>query len=117
MPELELTPRIYFAFICIFILWGVSSYLICFDLATVPKRGSAGFYEMYPDWYEGEPYFPDPDRVWEWDIGNGFVSNIEHVVMVLFGFFGFMRFLDLMKLFAQEERRQSWRMFWELCEC
>lgn len=113
--SLEFTPRMNFCMITILILWGVGAYIVCVDLISVPRR-THEWYAQNPDWFAGKPEFPQPERFWEWNMGNGFVSNIEHIVMIVFLFFGFMRFIDLMKLFHEAEKDQAWRMFWEICE-
>jgi hypothetical protein len=102
--------------VTILILWGLGSYVMCGDLMTVPQYGSEAFMRENPNWTMEMKPRQYPERFWEWNIGNGFVSNIENIVMMLSLFFGFMRFIDLMKLFHEEEKIQRWRMFWELCE-
>jgi len=104
------SKRTVFCMFTILALWGMGSYIVVFDLASVPKVSDD------PEWYAGKKTYQDPDRVWEWNIGNGFVSNIENIVMWLCEFFGFLRFLDLIKLFHEDEKIYRWRMFWELCE-
>jgi hypothetical protein len=116
VPSIEPTPRIVFCMITILILWGLGAYVVCGDLTTVPRYGSEAWIRENPNWSVGMKPPQYPERFWEWNIGNGFVSNIENIVMMLCLFFGFMRFIDLMKLFHEEEKAQAWRMFWELCE-
>lgn len=116
MPSIEPTRRIYFCILTIFILWGLGSYVMVIDLGSVPRHGSVEWREQNPNWTVGMRPKQYPERFWEWDIGNGFVSNIENIVMMLCEFFGFMRFIDLMKLWHEEEKLQSWRLFWELSE-
>ena len=86
----------------ILILFGIGAYIMVFDLGSVPRDG----YEIAND----------PDRFWEINIGNGFVSNIENILMWLGEFFGFMRCLDLIKLIHEEDKKQKWRIFFERCE-
>ena len=106
------TRRMYFAFVCVFILWGISAYMMCVDLNSVPREGTPAFYEMYPDHFAGQTH-EDPTRFWEWDMGNGFVSNIEHYVMMACGLFGWMRFTDLMLLWHRRDRELSFAFWFE----
>lgn len=89
---------------------------MCVDLNSVPRYGSEQWLIENPNWTSGMPPPSYPERFWEWEMGNGFVSNIEHIIMMICLFFGFMRFIDLMKLFHEAEKEQRWRMFFELCE-
>lgn len=106
------TWRMNFAMLCVLFLWGISAYVVCLDLASVPEVGSAAFMKLYPD-YSGQIIYEDPTRFWEWNIGNGFVSNIESIAMLGGGFFGSLRFWDLLDLFKRRDKELAWAFFFE----
>lgn len=63
---------------------------MCVDMITVPRQ------DRDHTLIVGVPKIADKTRFWEWKMGNGFVSEIEHIVMMLSLFFGFMRTLDFL---------------------
>jgi len=97
MSTLESTPRMKFAMITILILWGLGAYMVTGDLCSVPKKNQEWLQE-HPEYFIGKKEYPDPDRVWEWNIGNGFISNIENIVMWLCLFFGFFKVFGFMEI-------------------
>jgi hypothetical protein len=82
--------RMCFTFVTMMLCYAIGSYIMCADLTTVPKQ------DRDPSWYAGRPNISDKTRFWEWNMGNGYVSEIEHIVMMLSLFFGFLRTLDLL---------------------
>jgi hypothetical protein len=97
------------------ILYGMSAYVMCFDLMTVPVKGSPQWREQNPNWTTPPMISPvkieNTSRYWEWDIGNGFVSNVESMVMIGGGFFGFMRTMDFMFILCSGEDRDAKESF------
>lgn len=83
--------RLHFALFCVLVLWGVSVVLM-FDYISVPNKRDNH------DWILGVPEIEDKSRFWEFCIGNGFMSNIEHILFIGCGFFGFLRLYDAMRL-------------------
>jgi len=91
LVEVMNSPRSIFCFLCIILLFGFGSYYLMMDWKSVPSI------EEHPDWMPGAraEWFYEPGREWELVLGNGFMSNIENIVVHLCLFFGFMRFVDL----------------------
>jgi len=52
-------------------------------------------------------------RFFEFEMGNGYVSAVENYIMMLSLFFGFMRLVDLFKLWEIEEKEYQWVWFWD----
>ena len=106
--------KIRFCLICIILLFGVSAWIITPEYVTIPRR------DHNPYWFAGEdvfkarinynPYF------WEFSIGNKRLSNLENMIVFLFMLWGFMRMIDIMRLFIRDDKLNRWRYFWELSE-
>lgn len=105
--------------------FGIASYIMVVDVCSVPVKGR--LYDL--DQLRSDPvlwravnksrelkHFEDPSRFWEWDLGNHFVSNIENAVMYVMFLWGWMRTVDLLRLFHDRDLENRWHDFWERVE-
>ena len=111
----KLEHKILFAWFTIFLFWGIGSYIMLADLRLVPT--STQLAQIDPEMHEAMQSATafnamQERRFFEFEMGNGYVSAIENYVMMLMLFFGFMRFVDLNKLWRMQEVECRWLWFW-----
>jgi hypothetical protein len=87
-----------------------SSYILISEYMTIPIN----YHD--PDYRIGQIYIEDKSRFWEIDIGNGFLSNIENILIGVFWLWSFMRFVDLLSLLEKKDKLNRWSYFWENIE-
>lgn len=102
--------RICFTMATMMLCYGIGAYVGCVDYMSVPVVGTERWMRENPNHTVGTIKIEDPKRVWEWDMGNGFMSNLESAVMLLSMFFGFMRTIDLIVLFYREDPEKFMEM-------
>lgn len=88
-PRKPSVRRLCFTMITMMLCYGISTYIVVFDLFSVPKTNtlSGHVISLAPDLSEHDD--------WSWHMGDHKISKTEHIIMVLTGFFGFMRTIDL----------------------
>ena len=99
----KIENSITFCLFCIILLFGISSFLLISDYIQLPIKGSESFMKENPDYIVESPYIEklvqeNKSRFWEIKIGNGFISNIENVIIYVCMLWGIMRTIDLMIL-------------------
>jgi len=88
--------RILFTMLTMMICFGLSAYVMCTELISVPRKSQD------PSWFAGKRDDMEQSD-WSYTAGDHKVSALENIIMVLGGFFGFMRLIDLMLLFYRED--------------
>lgn len=96
MGRLERKPKSFNSlFITLGILLCIGSYILMFDGVKLPSKFDD------PEYIEGIRVFdkyintPNP-RYWEFNIGNGYISNIESIVIWLCYLWSLLRIIDLL---------------------
>lgn len=92
------------------ILFGVGSYLLIFEYGTIPKVIENS------EWFVGKPESMIERPFWEFNIGNGYMSNIEHMTIFLCLFLGMLRLIDLIKTIEYDKIVYKWAYFFEYLE-
>ncbi len=103
-----------FCIICMILFFGISSYMLIFDYFSLPKKNEE------PDWYVGKSYWENKFIKKDFDatlsIGDHKISNLENIIIWVLMLWGFMRTIDLLKLFEEEKVFYRIRDFFVLCE-
>lgn len=84
-----------------------------FEYGTILKQ------ENDPEWFAGREKFTKYEEnkiFWEFNIGNGRLSNIEHMTIFLCLFFGFLRLIDLWRTIEYDKTIYKWAYFFEYLE-
>jgi hypothetical protein len=103
-PQKPSSKRLTFTMATMMLCFGIGAYIGCVDWMSLPRTDSFEWLSENPDYMLGLPEFEDKSRALEWDMGNGFMSNLETAVMLLSMFFGFLRLLDMLMLFERLEK-------------
>ena len=99
-------------FIIIFLLFGFGSTYLILDYCSIPKESEL--------MWEGEfkrdvdVSFGNPERAWEINLGNGFISNIEMIFIHLSLIFGCYEMLDFVMDFQVKKEidlKESFKNF------
>ena len=107
------------------VLFSIASVIMVVDVCSVPVRGRYYSLEsLLKDpvlWRAVNKtrqlkQYDEPQRFWEFNLGNHFVSNIENAIMYVCFLWGWMRLADLIRLFMDKEKEDAWLYFFELCE-
>ncbi len=89
--------RLLFTMFTMMLCFGISAYVGCSEYPHVPIKTESKIEYI-------NPYEP-PD--WSYKSGDGTISALENVLIVLGGFFGFLRLIDFLMLLVKLEDKKD----------
>lgn len=108
-----MNKKIMFIFGTMILCYAVGSFMVMFDLSQVPVINH-DYARAHPQWrFQDVEY---PAQTWELCIGDGEVSALENVLIWLPLLFGFMRTVDLIRAFHDDEKENGFAYFMERIE-
>jgi len=105
--------RVLFIWVTMVLCYGLGCLMVCVDLASVPVIDH-DYARSHPDWRVTDRYYDE--RSWELRPGDGVVSALESCLLWLGLLFGFMRTIDLLRAYHDEDHMNRWTYFWGLSE-
>jgi hypothetical protein len=105
--------KIVFIFGTMILCYSIGSFMVMFDLAQVPVINH-DYARSHPEWRVQD--FEYPVQTWELRIGDGQVSALENILIWLPLLFGFMRTVDLIRAFHDDEKENGFAYFMERVE-
>lgn len=92
----ELEKRITRCIIWICLFFGISSFMLIGDYVNLPHTYEIDNYSPVVEYFNAKYVTVYPDY-WEISVGDGKITNIEHIIIMIFMLWGFLRVIDLLR--------------------
>lgn len=102
-----------FILLSVIILFGIGSYMLIIEYGTIPQKVIDENYMYGLDHSRKLEKQPD---FWTIDFKDQRISNIEHIIIFLCLFLGFLRLIDLIFVIEDDKKRYRWAYFFEYLE-